>query len=186
MVKNGLETVKELAQMQQDLSVAALHELRNGGSPDPRTRIDNIRSAYPREYERGVYSNGGNSSFFVFDERGRRDEQFVSGTSIQYLDTLGDRKMKIAIYPYGLAGTTEAGEPIFEDPGVTKRVSVALEYGDHDYGTPFLKRRIEPLFNVDQDGNVFSRLTDQPTPAELGLLYDILDQFEEVTQPQSQ
>lgn len=185
MVKNGLETVRELAQMQQDLSVTVLHELRNGDNPDPRTRIDKIRSAYPQEYERGVYSNAGNSSFFILNDGGRRVEQSVSGTTIQYLGALGDT-MRVAIYPYGLAGTTEARQPIFEDPEISKRVSVVLEYGDDEWNAHLLKRRVEPLYNIDQDGNVFARFTDQPTPTELGLLYSILDQFEEITQPQSQ
>ena len=105
----------------------------------------------------------------------------MSGVSTLYLSQPLDDHC-IAVYPYEILGQTEAGQPIFADPETNTRTSVVIEYRD-DYRAGLLQRRVEPLFHIDEDGRVYSKLYDQPTPAELQLMMDILDQFEEVTEP---
>lgn len=174
-------TVRELMKLKQTTGALVLERLRSEGKPDPRTRIEKIRAAHPSDYEMGVSSVGGNSNIYLFNKRGRRTERFISGTNAYYLRKRGE-DFCIALYTYGVAGLTEAGQPIFEDPDTTQRVSVVIEYEEQalDHTHPWLQRRIEPLFNVDIDGTVFARISDQPTPTELAFLGDILDRFESV------
>lgn len=173
---NVFEKIKTLVDMQQDLGQAALNQLR-GAHPDPRSRIDRIWEHPPLDYEGGVHSTGGNSNVFTMNADNERVERFVSGTRALYLGHTRDDH-QVAIYPFGIVGLTEAGQPIFEDPENPKQVSVVIEY-DGLANKQWLQRSVSPLFNIGPEGNVHARLTDEPTPAELQLLHDILETFEE-------
>lgn len=180
MRRSATEQVGMLVQMEECLTKPVLDGLREADKPDPKTRLDKIWAASPRDYEKGVYGNAGNSTIHVFDDQGRRTEEFISGLSVLYLSQRGDDHC-IAVYPYGIVGVTEAGEPIFEQPDTSQRQSVVIEYTDPAYRAGLLQRKVVPLYNIDSDGRVYARMTDQPTPTELQLFYDILNQFEEVT-----
>ncbi|MDB5163899.1 MAG: hypothetical protein JWS12_517 [Candidatus Saccharibacteria bacterium] len=169
-------TVGELVGMRKDIVEPSLIELREGYLANPRQRIEKVTAAHPNTPS--VTSVSGNSAIFV-NERGRIKQKQVFGTgTAHFLRPIDHRNPWIAIYPYGIENVTSSGSPIFHDPDTNRMRAIALEYPQRNRSLQWLQYPVEPLFNVDEDGTVLARFSDQPTPAELQLFYDILEQFE--------
>lgn len=174
-MKDVFEIVGELTYMRDNFVDPVLIELRNGQRSNPRQRIEKLDALHPNT-ER-VSSVGGNSKIYVKDG-GRVKERQSYQVVAHYLLGKDISVPDIAIFPFGIDGVTDAGSAIFQDPNASKMRSICLVYPPMNNGDHWLQHPVEPLFNIDEDGVVLARFNDLPTPTELQLLLNILDQFE--------
>jgi hypothetical protein len=176
------ETLGNLEGMATDLSTHALLELRGGYRPDIRQRLEKVMTGPNGISEtRGghrVSGTGGNSPVFLM-KNNKLTTEHTYGVSARYL-RVKDNDLTIAIYPFGIQGLTQDSRPIFENPKESKMRSVVIEYDRYTDNVGWLQRRVEPLFNIEEDGSVYARISDQPTSGELQLINDIIEEFESI------
>lgn len=142
-------------------------------------RLEAITKAWPQDMDKHTSSSGGNSSMLALIN-GRIKECKAKNVVHHTLCSDHFTLPSVVIYPYGIARLTSDSIPIFEDPDKASMRAIVLEDSQQyrDLERPWLKREVEPLFNIDKSGIVFARLTDEPTVDELLLLDNILEQFE--------
>ncbi len=174
---NLFETLGTMVDMQRHFTGPTLVELRDGDIPNPRDRIEKIAVNWANN--NGMSSMGGNSNIFV-KEKGRIKTLNMSGVTAHYLRSSDQDhgSFVVAIYPFGIEAVTDRRQPIFQDPSTSRMRAVVLELPLADRELHWLQKPVEPLFNIDEDGTVLARFSEQPTPTELQLLQDILEQFE--------
>ncbi|HET7320032.1 MAG TPA: hypothetical protein VFI84_00425 [Candidatus Saccharimonadales bacterium] len=173
----ALGVIEDLTEMQRNLSRVALHELRDQGKARPFDRVEALRAQNPGTYS--VRSSHGPWRHLEFGPRGRVKE-VVSGSGIVFYR--GHEKMPgIFFLPYGVAGQTNSGIPIFHGVDSSEMFSVCL--GPNNFipaSESFHNIPMTPLFNLDKDGAVFAGIAGTPTPAEQELLYGLLDDVENI------
>lgn len=173
----ALSTISDLEKIQRSLSQVALRELRDHRPSGPRERIDALFAGNPSTYS--VRSSHGPWRHLEYG-RGGRIKEVVSGRGIVFYQA-NDAVPGIFFLPYGVAGRTDSGIPIFHSIETCEMVSICTT---PDYFAPavdsFHNKPMSPLFNIDKDGAVFASITDTPTPAEQELLYGLLDDVESI------
>jgi len=166
--------------MKRNLSSIALAELR-GDRPDVRSRIEKLILAWPSGVTRNGYdaiSVGGNSGIYIPGKHVPVIVDIAHNITAHYLRPQDNGLPSFVIYPFGIVNLTDEGRPVFEDPAKSTMRSVALEFRADEHRSHWLQQRVEPLFNVTDNGAVLARFHDQPTPTELQFVRDILDEWE--------
>lgn len=169
--------LKALVDLRNDTTHSQRLEFMDSRKPDARTRIENISRGWPSDHASRVSSVGGNSNMYTMID-GVVEEYFVSGTIRHSLNSDNFDLPTVVIYPFGITSQLADGRAVFEHPDTARMRSIALEC---DKNKTWLERRVEPLFNIDKNGAVYTNLVNQPTAEELELLDNILEQFESAT-----
>lgn len=169
--------------MERDEFFTKLKALDNlNKMPNAWSRLEAITKAWPQDMERRTSSAGGNSSMFTL-VNGRVEECQAKNVVYHTLSNNNFTLPSVVIYPYGITGLTADDVPVFENPETASMRAIVLEDSEQwrNVERHWLKRKAEPLFNIDESGGVFARFTDTPTTEELVLLDNILEQFESAT-----